>query len=240
VPLAAPDTHISEIHMPELGRVGIVLQARTGSRRLPGKALLPLAGLPMVVFLLRRLAGPMRMPARLVFATTTLPDDDRLAETAAAEGVEVFRGADADVAGRYVAVARQYRFDTVVRITGDCPFIDAEFLDHCLGVCTAAPPFDLATTKGAFPQGIDCEIYPAALLERLDAEDALSDEQREHVTLVFYDTQAPWRRHLITPPGGAIRTGGVYTVDTAEDYARVQTLAATAGRALALAEERPS
>src|SRR5690348_5122118 len=107
---------------PKLGRTGIIVAARTGSSRLPGKALLPLNGMPMILFLLERLS-PLK-EARVAFATTRLESDDRLAAIVEEAGVPVFRGNAEDLVDRYVAAADHFGFDTVGRVTGDCPFVD--------------------------------------------------------------------------------------------------------------------
>src|SRR6266852_5431122 len=159
-----------------LGKVGVVVGARTRSSRLPGKALLPVQGIPMISFLLRRLSRCSG--GTVILATTELPADDRLAEVARAEGVPVFRGADADVVARYVDAAERFAFDTVVRVTGDCPFVDAGLVDWCLSHAAKVERFDLATTKGRFPVGLDVEIYPAHLMARLHMEGCLSSVHR--------------------------------------------------------------
>jgi spore coat polysaccharide biosynthesis protein SpsF (cytidylyltransferase family) len=61
----------------KLGKIGVVVAARMPSMRLPGNALLPLQGVPMVLFLLRRLR-PLKS-AEVVLATTELAADDELA-----------------------------------------------------------------------------------------------------------------------------------------------------------------
>ena len=85
----------------------------------------------MIQFLLERLRAT-RFGGPVIFATTQRADDDALAELVRALGVPVFRGADADVAGRYLGAAREFELDWIVRVTGDCPFVDAESLDACL------------------------------------------------------------------------------------------------------------
>ena len=93
----------------------IILQARTGSSRLPGKMLLPLAGRPLLGYLLQRLRlGGIRRP--IVVATGDDPADDRLAEIAQAHGVAVFRGDERDVLDRVYRAAVAHRADPVVRL----------------------------------------------------------------------------------------------------------------------------
>ena len=206
-----------------LGNVAVVVAARTLSSRLPGKALLPLQGMPMILFLLRRLR-PLRR-ATLVFATTTLAADDELASLVATAGVPVFRGADADVVARYVAAAVRFGFDTMARVTGDCPFVDAELVEHCLSQCMAASPFDLATTKGRFPVGLDVEIFPSARLAALHAAGSLSAEEREHLTLYFYNHRDVSTVHALDPRPGWRCADRHFTVDTRQDYDAARAIA---------------
>ena len=194
----------------------VVVAARTGSSRLPGKALLPLQNLPMITFLLRRLRGS-REAARLILATTVLPQDDLLAELARREGVEVFRGPQDDVVERYVRAAEHFGLDYVVRVTGDCPLTDAETLDYCLGLCRREGHFDLATTKGLFPVGIDYEVYQAATMHRLHQAGVMDASHREHLTKYFYDFPEGFRIVKLAPPP-RWTSHRVFTVDTREDY----------------------
>jgi spore coat polysaccharide biosynthesis protein SpsF (cytidylyltransferase family) len=193
----------------------VIVAARTGSRRLPGKALLPLAGTPSILFLLRRLRHTRRSDG-IILAATTRADDDALATAVAAENIPVFRGAGDDVVGRYLSAAAAHGFDRVVRVTGDCPFIDGATLDACLEQANAVDDFDLATTKAAFPVGIDYEIFHSARLAALDAASVLDDEDREHLTLHFYRNPGFALVRLQPPPDWPPLTRPL-TLDTRED-----------------------
>lgn len=208
-----------------LGRVGIVVAARSGSRRLPGKALLSLRGVPMLAFLLGRLKPAQR--AALYLATTDLPADDVLEGIAVQAGVPVFRGADADVVARYVAAAERFSLDTVVRVTADCPFVDAEIVDFCLEQVERTEAFDLATTKTRFPTGLDCEIYKADSMAELHRDGRLDASEREHLTLHYYNHSERYRIQYIDPMASWRSAGRHLMVDTAADYAFATRLAAS-------------
>jgi spore coat polysaccharide biosynthesis protein SpsF len=197
------------------GKVGVVVAARMSSTRLPGKAMLPLQGIPMVAFLLRRLAA--LKSGQVVLATTRLAVDDELAELARAEGVDVFRGPDADVVGRYVAAADRYGFDTVARVTADCPFVDAELVDWCLSRTAEFERCDLATTKTRFPVGLDVEIYAVERMRALNARE-LTEAEREHLTLYYYEHDDEFAVRTIEPPVAWPRPDRRFTVDTQADY----------------------
>jgi spore coat polysaccharide biosynthesis protein SpsF len=207
-----------------LGKVGVIVAARMGSRRLPGKALLPLQGIPMTEFLLRRLR-PLRS-GKVVLATTELPTDDHVAALAARTGVPVYRGAETDLVARYVGAARKFGFDTVARVTADCPFVEADLVDSCVRHATALDRFDLATTKGSFPVGLDVEIYHAGQMALLHESRELTVAHREHLTLYFYDHPEEFDMRRTQPPLGWAATSCSFTVDTAADYERAQALAA--------------
>jgi len=205
-----------------MSRFGAVVAARTGSSRLPGKALLPLGGRPMILFLLERIRAT-REACAVIFATTTLPEDDELARVVGDAGYPVFRGANEDVVRRYVDAAKAYELDYVVRITGDCPFVDAETLDYCLMSAHRHAPYDLASTKGRFPVGIDYEIYRATVMAELHASAKLDAADREHLTLFMYKNPDLFKL-VALEPSPAWRSTRVFTVDTSGDYLVAQEI----------------
>jgi spore coat polysaccharide biosynthesis protein SpsF len=207
-----------------LGRTGIIVAGRTGSQRLPGKALLPLNGVPMISFLLRRLQ-PARL-ATLLFATTTLPADDELVRVVGAESVPVFRGANDDVVARYVAAAEHFGLETVVRVTADCPFVNAELVDYCIEYLGRWRSFDLVTTKTRFPVGLDAEIYRAESMSQLHRADVLSSAEREHLTLRYYNHSDTYQVRYVDPIEPWVLPGAHFTVDTPADYERASGTAA--------------
>ena len=209
------------------GTTGIIVSARTASRRLPDKALLPLNGRPMILYLLERLK-PLQ-GARLAFATTELASDDELAGMVEAAGVQVFRGSADDLVARHVAAAETFGFDTIGRVTGDCPFVNAEMVDYCLDQAARLDRFDLATTKGAFPIGLDIELYPAPVMARLHREAKLTADEREHLTLHLYSGGFDVRP--LYPRADWPATDQTFTVDTRQDYEQAIVLAERFGSA---------
>lgn len=200
-----------------MSRIGTVVSARTASRRLPAKALLPLGGVPMIQFLLERLRGT-RHGGSIIFATTERRDDDELADVVRNLGFPVFRGADADVAERHVACAREFELDWIVRVTGDCPFVDAASMDACLLQWSPSDDVDVMSTKGVFPVGIDYELLSSAVLA---AEwPHMSADEREHLTLRFYRPDLGFRVKRFAKPQGWPAVEHTFLVDTQADYER--------------------
>jgi spore coat polysaccharide biosynthesis protein SpsF len=110
------------------GRILIVVSARMQSRRCPGKAIAPLAGKPLLSHLFERVSS-LGGVERVVLATSVDPANDVLVDLAEGLGVAAFRGDEEDVLSRYVEVARRFRAEHVVRVTGDNPLTDLPLIE---------------------------------------------------------------------------------------------------------------
>lgn len=162
-----------------------IIQARMSSSRFPGKVLADLAGLPMVVFMARRVARCALLD-EVILATSDQPSDDPLAETARAHGLRVFRGPLEDVLGRFAQVQAAHQADVIVRMTGDCPLADPTVIDDLVALRQRqGAEYASNVSPRSFPHGFDCEVFTARALRqaRANARDAYD---REHVT--------PWMR----------------------------------------------
>ena len=153
-------------------RAAVTIQARLGSTRLPGKVLLPVAGRPLMAWIVDRLRA-VRDIDEIVIATSTAAADDALEAFAARHGVACVRGSQDDVVQRLLTAARQTGADAIVRITGDCPLVDPEIVDLVTQAFRArAGDVDYVSNvyPSTFPHGLDVEILSRPLLERLDRE----------------------------------------------------------------------
>ena len=172
------------------------VQARTGSTRLPGKVLAPLAGRPSLLRIVDRLARVETLHGVAVL-TSVAAGDDAIAELCAREGVTCVRGDEQDVLGRFHLGAGALEPDRVVRVTADCPLVDPEVIADLLALHASDPRTVYASVAtgaiGAetglrrFPDGLDAEVFTVAALEQAWRE-ADDPYEREHVTPYL------WRR----------------------------------------------
>ncbi|MBI2256399.1 MAG: UDP-2,4-diacetamido-2,4,6-trideoxy-beta-L-altropyranose hydrolase [Proteobacteria bacterium] len=166
-------------------RTAIIVQARKGSSRLPGKILQKLGTKTVLEQVIARLQM-VENADMVVIATTTQRSDDEVAELATRCGAVVFRGDEHDVLGRYLGAARAVDADVILRVTSDCPLIDPAL---CATVIAARAQTDADYVANnmprLFPHGLDCEAFTRNALEQA-ARDATESYDREHVT--------PWLR----------------------------------------------
>jgi spore coat polysaccharide biosynthesis protein SpsF len=212
-------------------KVDAVVQARMGSTRLPGKVLMRLGDDTVLAQVVKRLQRSRRLRHVLV-ATTTRADDDALVTEAARLGVPVVRGPVEDVLARYAAAARQLDGDAVLRITSDCPLIDAGVIDDMLArhaeLVAAGTPCDYLsnTLERRLPRGLDAELVRSTALLQADAE-ARAPHEREHVTPYLYQHPERFALHGWRAPVDA--SAQRWTLDTPQDLELLQTIYAALG-----------
>ena len=156
--------------------IGAIVQARMGSTRLPGKVLRPIAGRPLLAHVIGRLAL-LRHRIVVVVATSSEPRDDVVATYCKSLEVPCFRGSEHDVLGRYVACARAYEFEHVIRLTADNPFTDIEELDRLIDL-HLGDGNDYSHSFGIMPLGVGAEIFTLAALERSEREGHRTEPSR--------------------------------------------------------------
>ncbi|MGL1934859.1 MAG: glycosyltransferase family protein [Fibrobacterales bacterium] len=198
-----------------------VLQARTSSRRLPGKVLKKILGKPMILHQIERIQRSENID-HLVVATSEDMSDDALEQMCQMVGVDCFRGSLDDVLDRFYQCASVYNPLHVVRLTGDCPLIDPEIIDKLIAYYQGAG-LDYASNaiEPTYPDGLDVEVFSYSTLTTMWRQAQLQLE-REHVTQYVYNNRACFKigdiKHSIDY--SSMR----WTVDEPEDFVFVSKI----------------
>jgi len=162
-------------------KIVALVQARTGSVRLPQKVLKPILNKPMIELLLSRLSLSTELD-EIVVATSEEKRDDKLESTVESLGFKCTRGSEKDVLNRFYKSAKFLEADVIVRITGDCPLVDSKLVDECIrGYKKDKVDYFSNIDPATYPDGLDIEVMSFQSLERANRE-ADSDFDREHVT----------------------------------------------------------
>ena len=204
-------------------KVTVVIQARTGSSRLPGKVLLFAAGAPLLQRMVERVCAA-RTPSEVVVATTTLPSDDEICDIARIAGVPSVRGHATDCLDRHVTAGRATGADVVVKIPSDCPLIDPATIDRVVGAFLAEHDVDYVSNlhPPTWPDGFDVEAMTRGALETAWRE-ATRPLDREHTTPFLWDNPERFVTRNVrweTGLDGSMRYR--LTLDYHEDYAVIR------------------
>lgn len=203
-----------------------ILQARTGSTRLPGKVLMDIGGKTM----LRRVVERARLAKRVdvvVVATTTAAADDAVVDECERIGTPFFRGQEDDVLDRHYQAALAFGADAIVRITSDCPLADPELVDEVVRAYeTESADYASNNLVFTYPRGVDLQVVALTALERA-WRGARAPYERAGV--VPYIWQHPEMFRLVSVEADADYSQHRWTVDTAEDLEFVREVVARLG-----------
>lgn len=197
----------------------VVVQARMGSRRLPGKVLLPLAGQPLLARMVERLRAA-RFPFELCVATSTAAADEPIRELCRRISVPVVSGHPTDLLARHLQAAEAFGADAVAKIPSDCPLIDPGVVDDVLyRFAELAASADLVTNlhPPSWPDGNDVEVMSMRAL-RVAASEAKRPFEREHTTPFIWENPERFRIENVTWGDERASRAYRFTIDYPEDY----------------------
>lgn len=201
-------------------RTVIIIQARTGSSRLPGKVLLPLAGESLLIRMIDRVAASTTADA-VVIATTREADDDAIELLCNEHGYACYRGHSTDLLDRHYQTAKAYGADVVVKIPSDCPLIDPAVIDRVIGFYQSnAASYDFVSNlhPATYPDGNDVEVMPLGVLKEAWLE-ASKEYEREHTTPFIWEQPERYRIGNVEWEGGRdYSMTRRFTIDYPEDY----------------------
>jgi spore coat polysaccharide biosynthesis protein SpsF len=206
------------------GKVAVILQARTGSQRLPGKVLASLGGATLLAHCISRLQASGVGP--VIVATTTLRADDTVFAEARRMGVTVFRGSCDDVLGRFVGAADSVGAEFVIRATADNPAVDPDSAVRLIEHLRASFA-DHAVEEG-LPCGCTVEVVRTHALREAMTR-AVDQSDREHVTTYLRRAGSGFKCAITQAPASVRRPDLRFTVDTPADLAYMRRVLEQAG-----------
>jgi len=206
-----------------MSRSIVIIQARMGASRLPGKVLLPLGEHCLLDYSVKRCQN-ISGTADVVIATTVEPADNVVEAWCKERGIACFRGSEEDVLARFLGAAEPYKPEYIVRVTGDNPFIDYQLAGVMLESCQSSAA-DIVKLQGQCPLGLAAEVVSYDALHKM-AEWGQEQRHREHVTYYAYEFPEKFASVEVPVPRELHEASYRLTVDTQEDYLVSQAIAA--------------
>ncbi|MHA7733139.1 cytidylyltransferase domain-containing protein [Nitrosopumilus sp. S6] len=158
----------------------VIIQARTGSSRLPRKVLSKIQSKTMIWHVINR-AKKIKNIDQIVLATSSHSSDRILVKIAKNEKIFSYTGSEKDVLDRFYNASQEFDADPIIRITADCPLIDPNLISKMLSFFQENK-FDFIANNinPTFPDGLDASIFSFSTLEKTWKKAKLRSE-REHV-----------------------------------------------------------
>lgn len=201
----------------------IVIQARMGSTRLPGKVLMTLNHHPVLEWCVRACEAAPNADAVMV-ATSTLEADDAIDQWCDTNGVHCWRGSESDVLARYIGAARVANADIILRITGDEPFVDPRVIAEVIELQKRTGAHYVSNCHPrTYPDGLDVECFTREALEAAHAE-ATRQVDRDTVTYWIMRNRSRFPAEAVINPVGDMSKER-WVLDTERDLKFCQAVA---------------
>ncbi len=173
-----------------MSKVVLIIQARMGSKRLPGKSVLNLVGAPLLGRILERVKR-CKCFSEIVLAIPKKKEDEILREIGNQYSIEVFSGSENDLLDRYYRAALFYKADYIARLPADNPTPEPNEIDKLIKFHLKFNKFGFSSNLSPFfnsgyPDGIGIEIFNFNLLEEVHKRNK-DPIKREHLHLNFFD-----------------------------------------------------
>jgi len=199
------------------GKIGITIEARMASTRLPGKTLKPLHGKPMLERMIERLKR-VKLADIIVVATTDSTEDMVIVDLAKRLGIGWYQGSSEDVLDRVLQAAKKHEIDIIVETCGDCPVIDPNLIDREIEVLLDKNvDYVGCHLVKTFPVGLDAKLFTTKTLEEV-ANITNDPADRENVSLYIYEHPEKYKLLNIEAKGKQRRPDLRLVVDHQEDF----------------------
>jgi spore coat polysaccharide biosynthesis protein SpsF len=207
-------------------KIATIIQARTGSTRLPNKVLYSAAGKPLLLQMVERVRKAKHC-GTVIVATTNNIEDDTIVDLCEKNNIECFRGHTTDLLDRHYKVAQKYNANIVVKIPSDCPLIDPKIIDRVIGyfienidiydfVSNLRPP--------TYPDGNDVEVMSFDVLKYIWKEAKLDYEREHTIPYIWTHPQLFSIGNVEWNSGFDYSKSHRWTLDYEEDYTFIRLI----------------
>jgi len=184
---------ISEINEPDHSEhktnIIVIVQARMGSSRLPGKVMMDIVGKPLIWHVVNRLKHS-KLLNQIIVATGNGEENNVIEGLCEEYNIDYYKGSEEDLIDRYYQTSKLFNADVVVRIPADCPLVDPEIVDKVVGFFLKnINSYDYVNNSRphtTYPHGLDVEVFSLCLLEKLWRE-IKNPFRREWFTTVIFE-----------------------------------------------------
>lgn len=195
--------------------IGVIIQARMGSSRLPGKILKKIGSKNLLEHIIYRLEK-LTSKVTIIIATSDIEKDNIVKDFCTKNSIKCFRGSEYNVLERYYLCAKEYSFSDIVRVTADNPFIDIGELDRLIELHIDSKA-DYSRSFSSLPKGVGSEIFTFDSLEKCYLY-GKKENHKEHVNEYIEENEEKFYISELQVDKNKNRPNISLTVDTPIDY----------------------
>jgi len=201
--------------------IGIVVQARTGSKRLPSKILLKIDNKRILEHLIKRLKK-IKIKNKIIIATTKNKSDKIINKIAQNHNCYSFNGPSSNVLKRYYQAAKNFKLDVIVRVCSDSPFMDPSIVEKAIRIFkTKKYDYVSNIVKPTYPAGMSVEVFSFDTLKKVQ-NSKTNNLEKEHVTPYIYRNYKKFKIKNFSIKKNC--TNFKFSIDYLEDYKAAKAL----------------
>ena len=211
--------------------LGIIIQARLGSTRLPDKIISDFNNGESVIDIMIEKLKSRFSQYPIILATGNSPENSKLIKFSSKHNINFFIGSENNVLSRFIKAAELYNLTHVIRVCSDNPFIDMDLLYELVSTpdkfsydyISFKNDNGMPVIKSHF--GLFSEFVSVSGLKKVMDIEGNNPYYNEHVTNYLYENPAEFRLKLIDLPKVISGRNDIrLTLDTQNDFSILSNL----------------
>ena len=168
-----------------MNNLGIIIQARSGSKRFPNKIYKKICEITIIEHVLKQIKKT-KFKNKIIIASSINQTNKKIIQIAKKNNCSYFFGPENNVLKRFYLSANKFKIKNIIRISADSPLMDPKIIEKCYKIFYKGK-FDLVTNllRPTYPKGMSVEMFSFKTLKNVNLY-AKSKHDKEHVTPYIY------------------------------------------------------
>lgn len=209
-----------------MSKTAIIIQARMGSSRYPGKMLKKISNTSLIEWVVKRVKDSKKIK-KIILATTSNKVDDILVKIAKKNKILIYRGKNNNVLNRFYETAKKNKINTIVRVCADNPFVDSREIDLLFSMYKKKNYDYICNHQNKlnsnYADGFGAEIFSFSVLKKMHTL-AKNKSQREHITKYIWDNFNKFKILSIRAPKSLAYPKLKFDINTRKDLGLINKL----------------
>ena len=209
-----------------MSKAAIIIQARMGSSRYPGKVLKKISNISLIEWVIKRVKNSKKIK-KIILATTSNKVDDVLVKIAKKNKILIYRGKNKNVLNRFYETAKKYKINTIVRVCADNPFVDSDQIDLLVSMYKKKNYDYICNHQNKlnsnYADGFGAEIFSFSILEKMHTF-VKNKSQKEHITKYIWDNLNKFKILSIRAPKSLAYPKLKFDINTKKDLDLINKL----------------